>query len=86
MSWGPVFGGLGGLVRFEDAGGGVERDVGVCMPLPLGEVEADDESLFVDDEGSRVTCTSSFGVPWGAGEMDLAMSLSDTPWSGFRVM
>jgi hypothetical protein len=63
MSWGPVFGGLGGFLRFEDAGGGVERDAGVCMPLSLGEVEADDESLFVDDEGSRVTCASSFGVP-----------------------
>jgi len=87
MSWGPMVGGLGGLVRLADAGGGVESDAGVCMPLSLGEVETDEGSLFADDEGSWVTCASSFGVSWGTGEMDLAMSLSstDAPWSGFRV-
>ena len=87
MSWGPVVGGLGGLVRLADIGGGVERDTGVCMPLSLGEVEADEVSLFVDDERLRATCASSFGVPWDTGEMDLAMSLSSAgaPWSGFSV-
>jgi hypothetical protein len=63
MSCGPLVGGLGGFVRLEDTGGGVERDAGVCMPLSLGEVEADEECLLVDDEGSCVTCVSSFGVP-----------------------
>jgi hypothetical protein len=58
MSCGPVVGGLGGFVRLVDISGGVERDAGVCMPLSLGEVEADDESLFVDDERSWVTCES----------------------------
>lgn len=86
MSWGPVVGGLGGLVRLDDAGGGVERDAGVCMPLSLEEGEADEESLFVDDDRSWATCVSPFGIPWGTGETGLAMSLSDTPWSGFRVM
>jgi hypothetical protein len=85
ISWGPVVGGLDGFVRLDDTGGGVERDAGVCMPLSLGEVEADEESLFVDDESSWVTCVSSFGILWGTGEVGLAMSLSDTPWSGFRV-
>ena len=85
MSWGPVAGGLGGFVRLEGTDGGVERDAGVCMPLSLGEVEADEESLFTDDEGSWVRCVSSFGVPSDTGDMDLAMSLSGTPWSGLRV-
>jgi len=87
MSWGPVAGGLAGLVRLVETGGGVESDAGVCMPLSLGGVETDDGSLFADDEGSCVTCVSSFGVPWGTGEVDLAMSLSstDTPWYGFMV-
>ena len=87
MSWGPVVGGLEGLVRFADTGGGVENDAGVCMPLPLGEVEADEESLFVDDERSWVMRVSLFEVPWGTGEMDLAMSLSltDASRSGFSV-
>jgi len=87
MSWGPVVGGLGGLVRLADTSGGVERDAGVCMPLSLGEVEADEGSLFVDGERSWVKCVSPFGVPWGTGEMDLATSLSstDTPWSSFSV-
>jgi len=76
MSCGPVAGGFGGLVRLADTGGGVESDTGVCMPLSLGEVETDEESLFVDDEGSWVMWVSSFGVPWGTGEMDLAMSFS----------
>ena len=79
-------GGLGGFVRFEGTGGGVERDIGVPIPLSLGETEAEEESLFEDDERSWATCVSSFGVPWGTGEMDLAMSLSDAPWSGLRVM
>ena len=52
MNWGPVVGGLGGFVRLDDAGGGVERDAGVCMPLSLGEVEADEEPLFVGDKSS----------------------------------
>lgn len=86
MSWGPVVGGLGGFVRLDEVGGGVERDAGVCMPLSLGEAEADEESLIVDDERLRVTCVSPFGIPLGTGEMGLAMSLSDTPWSSFRVM
>jgi len=90
MSWGPVVGGLGGLARLVDTGGGVERDVGVCMPLSLGEAEeaeADDVSLFADDERVRVTCFSSFGVSWGTGETDLVMNLSSTgvPWSDFSV-
>lgn len=85
MSCGPVAGGLGGFVRLEDTGGGVESDAGVCMPLSLGEVEADEESLFVDDERSWVRCVSSFGVHRGTGEMGLAMNLSGTPWSGFRA-
>lgn len=87
MSWGPVVGGLRGLVRLADTDGGVERDAGVCMPLSLGEVEADEGSLFVDDERSWMVWVSSFAVLWGTGEMDLAMSLSstDAPWSGFRV-
>lgn len=86
MSWGPVVGGLGGFVRLDDAGGGVERDAGVCMPLSLGEVEADEEPLFVGDERSWVACVSPFGILWGTGEMGLAMSSPDTPWSGFRVV
>ena len=87
MSWGPVIGDLRGLVRLADIGGGVERDAGVCTPLSLGEVETDEGSLFADDERSWVTCGSSFGEPWGTGEMDLAMSLSsaDAPRSGFNV-
>ena len=87
MSWGPVVGGLGGLVRLVDAGGGVECDTGVCIPLSLGEVEVDQKSLFVDGEGSWVTWVSPFGVPWDTGEMDLAMNLSsaDVPWSGFSI-
>lgn len=86
ISWGPVVGSLGGFVRLDDRGGGVERDAGVWVPLSLGEAEADEESLFVDDERSWVTCDSPLGIPWGTGEMGLAMSLSDTPWSGFRVI
>ena len=87
MSRGPVVGGFGGLVRFVDPGGGVERDTGVCMPLSLGEVEADDGSLFMDDERSWVMGVSSFGVPWGTGEIDLATSLSstDAPWFSFSA-
>ena len=71
----------------DDVSGGVERDAGVCTPLSLGEAEADEGSLFMDDESARVTCVSKFGVPWGTGEVDLATSLSSTsvPWSGFGV-
>lgn len=82
-----MVGSLGGLVRLADEGGGVERDAGVCVPLSLGEADEDDESLFTDDERAWVTCVSSFGVPWGTGEMDPATSLSSTgvPWSGFSL-
>lgn len=84
-SWGPVVGGLGGLVRLAEVGGGVERDAGVCMPLSLGEVEADEKSPFVDDENACLACVSPFGVPWCTGEVELTVSLSSTgiPWSGF---
>jgi len=58
MSWAPVVGGFGGFVRLDDVSGGVERDAGVCTPLSLGEAEADEESLFMDDESARVTCVS----------------------------
>ena len=86
-SWAPVVGGFGGLVRLDDTGGGVERDAGVCMPLSLGETEADEESLFMDDEGAWVTCVSPFGMPRSTGEMDPAKGLSSTgiPWSGFSA-
>lgn len=60
ISWGPMVGSLGGFVRLDDEGGGVERDAGVCMPLSLGEREADKEPLFVDDERSWVRCVSPF--------------------------
>jgi len=53
-----VVGGLGGFVRLEGMSGGVERDAGVCTPLSLGEAEADEGSLFMDDESARVTCVS----------------------------
>ena len=87
MSWGPVASGLGGLVRLADAGGGVERDAGVCVPLSFGEVEADEGSLFVDDERAWVTCISSFGVSRGTGEMDLSAGLSrnGAPWPSLGV-
>ena len=68
MSWGPGVGGLGAFVRLDDTGGGVEHDAGVCMPLSLGEVEADEESLFMDDERSCVTCVPLSGTTWGTGE------------------
>ena len=74
-------------MRLVDEGGGVERDAGVCTPLSLGEVEADEVSLIVDDERAWVTCVSSLGVPWGTGEMDLTTSLSSTgvPRCGLSV-
>ena len=63
MSWGPVVGGLEGLARLVDTGGGDARDAGVCAPLSLGEAEEADEcSLSVDDERVWVTCISSLGV------------------------
>jgi hypothetical protein len=44
--------------------------------LSLGEVEADEGSLFVDDERAWVMCILLFWVSQSTGEMDLSTGLS----------